>query len=195
MLVESPRLRLRSVEPGDLDALHDLDNDPEVMKWINGGLPVSRDYMETEILPLFMQYDEDNPVLGFWIVEEIRTGNFAGWVSLRATDDESEASLGYRFVRQCWGRGFATEASLALLHTAFESSRLKSVRASTYEENIGSQVVMKRLGMTHRRSYRLEPEELGDTSLSGEEVWDGDEVEFAVSRDAFIDFLSSSVSG
>ena len=55
ILLETERLRLRRFTEADADHLFALDNDPEVMRYLNGGMPTPRAVVETEILPGFMQ--------------------------------------------------------------------------------------------------------------------------------------------
>ena len=42
VFLESERLFLRRFTMHDADLLFELDNDPEVMRYVNGGIPVSR---------------------------------------------------------------------------------------------------------------------------------------------------------
>ena len=41
-LLETPRLRLRRFTAVDAEHLFALDNDPEVMRYLNGGVPTPR---------------------------------------------------------------------------------------------------------------------------------------------------------
>jgi len=43
VFLETERLLLRRFTESDVANLHDLDGNPEVMRFINGGRPVSRD--------------------------------------------------------------------------------------------------------------------------------------------------------
>ena len=58
---------------------------------------------------------------GIFAAVEKSTGRFLGWFHLRpgegAGPDEPE--LGYRLVRAAWGKGFASEGSIALVDKAF----------------------------------------------------------------------------
>lgn len=183
-LLETERIRLRQVVSSDETHLHALDNDPEVMRWINGGVPVSMEYIRREIMPLFMTYDKSRPLFGFWIVESIETGTFLGWVCMRSTGNKGEASIGYRLTRASWGKGLAIEAMGALMKEGMARGRLTRIIANTYEENIASRKVLEKLGMTLHRRYRMTAEALlmSDTSqASSTEPWDGDELEYVKS--------------
>ncbi|HWF78524.1 MAG TPA: GNAT family N-acetyltransferase, partial [Caulobacteraceae bacterium] len=112
MEIETPRLLLRPTIAADLKDLHGLEQDPEVMRYLNGGRPTP------------LEPDADRGFLmprgcdvGVWTVIERATGGFLGWVSVVPEADGGE--LGYRFRREHWGRGFATEAAGAVIADAF----------------------------------------------------------------------------
>lgn len=184
--METERLALRRFTVADGDHLFALDNDPEVMRYLNGGEPVSRDEIEHEILPDFLHESEGGGLLGYWAALEKASGQFVGWFSLRQYDGASldDAWLGYRLVRAMWGKGYATEGARLLIERAFSETTIQRVLATTYEHNVASRRVMEKLGMTHIRSFRLTPADLAATSFHSEsqEVWDGDEVEYAVTK-------------
>ena len=71
---------LRRFIEADLDHLFALDNDPEVMCYINGGTPTPRAVVENEILPGFIYYDARYPVYGFWAAAAKISGDFLGWL-------------------------------------------------------------------------------------------------------------------
>lgn len=60
--------------------------------------------------------------------------------------------------------------------------------ATTYEDNVASQRVMQKVGMTLVRRFRLTLEDLRgvDTFHTDEvEIWDGDDVEYALEKIAW----------
>jgi RimJ/RimL family protein N-acetyltransferase len=186
ILLETQRLRLRQFTAADVDHLYHLDNDPEVMRYINGGTPTSRDVIQNEILPGFCQYNGRLPGFGVWAAEERVTGEFVGWFSLRLTNESGrEAALGYRLKRAAWGKGYATEGAQALLRQSFTAWGLQRVVATTYEENMASRRVMEKVGMRLVRRFRLTPEDILDSDTfytESVEVWDGDDVEYAIEK-------------
>ncbi len=56
--LETDRLVLRRFTGADADNLIDLDSDPEVMRFLNGGVRTPRDEFEHDILPSFLRYYE-----------------------------------------------------------------------------------------------------------------------------------------
>ncbi|GJM42823.1 MAG: GNAT family acetyltransferase [Ardenticatenaceae bacterium] len=185
ILLETEHLRLRRFTLADADHLFALDNDPEVMRYLNGGTPVSRAAIEEEILPGFMRVDMVNPAFGFWAAEGIGTGEFVGWFSLRPLEERETAVLGYRLVKKVWGRGYATEGVRALIRKGFNEMGIRRVVATTYEENVASRRVMEKVGMTLVRRFRLTADDLASSDTfhtETVEVWDGDDVEYALEK-------------
>lgn len=186
ILLETERLRLRRFMESDVENLFELDNDRDVMRYINGGTPTAIDVIRDEILPGFLEYDDGLLAYGFWAVIGRQEGDFLGWVSLRPLEGTlREASLGYRLHKAAWGKGYATEAARALLDQGFGEMGLERVSATTYEKNVASCRVMEKLGMKLVRRFRITTDDLlsADTYHSSSlDVWDGDDLEYAVDR-------------
>ncbi|MEM7029253.1 MAG: GNAT family N-acetyltransferase [Chloroflexota bacterium] len=186
ILLTTERLILRRFTEADAQNLFELDNDPEVMRYINGGTPTPFEIIKDDILPSFITYDPDYPEFGFWAVQEKAGQGFVGWFSFRpANGNHSDIVLGYRFHQAVWGKGYATEGAQALINLGFGELGIECVIATTYEENMASRRVMEKLGMTFKRAFRLTPEDIqsSDTSYSdSDDVWDGDDVEYSIER-------------
>lgn len=142
MNLDTPRLHLRPVETSDLDALLALDADPEVMRYI-GPTPSRATYVD-ELLPRMMRWN--GQPLGFFAA--VHDGRFVGWFHLRpSVADESILELGYRLERAVWGRGLATEGSLALLRHGFGPLGMPAIDACADPRNAASIRVMVKCGM------------------------------------------------
>jgi RimJ/RimL family protein N-acetyltransferase len=181
------RLILRRFTEDDVENLVELDSDPEVMRYLNGGIATPRELVEREILPRFLRYYERYESFGIWAAIEKSTGMFIGWFSLRPPDERRlhEVTLGYRLRRATWGKGHATEGALALIRKGFRELGVQRVTATTYEYNTASRRVMEKTGMTLARRYRPTLEEVTDETsnhLTVGAVWDGDEVEYALTE-------------
>lgn len=154
ILLESARLRLRRFNAADLDRLVELDSDPEVMRWISYGVPTPRERYEREILPRWFAQYEATPLLGYWAAESREDGAFVGWFHLRPDRiDAGEQELGYRLRRAAWGRGLATEGSLALLEHGFRRVGAGRISARTLAGNHASQRVMQKCGLEYERDF------------------------------------------
>ena len=185
-LLETERLWLRRFTKADAGYLFALDNDPEVMRYLNGGKPTTRAIIEAQILPGFMQVDAVNPGFGFWAAEVKYDGEFVGWFSIRPlSHNPQEASIGYRLMRVAWGQGLATEGVCALIDKGFTELGLQRVFATTYEENLASRRVMEKAGMSLVRRFRITVDDLQATATfhtDAVDIWDGDDVEYALTK-------------
>lgn len=183
---ETERLRLRPLTAGDAQLLFELDNDPEVMRYLSGGPGTPLEQIQDEILPRFLGYADRAPWAGVWAAELRQSREFLGWFSLRPGEDLSlGGELGYRLKRAHWGSGLATEGARAAVGRAFELG-MPRVTGTTYEHNTGSRRVMEKLGMRLLRRFRLDAAELAGAATyaaTSDEAWEGDEVEYGLSRD------------
>jgi RimJ/RimL family protein N-acetyltransferase len=187
IFLETERLTLRRFTETDVDSLVELDSDPEVMRFLNGGIPTPRDLIEREILPRFLGYYERYNGYGVWATIEKATEAFVGWFGFRLPDGSGPdvVELGYRLRRAAWGKGYATEGARALIHKGFTELGVERVIATTFEHNTDSRRVMEKLGMTLLRRYRPTLDELTTASgnnLPADAVWEGDEVEYALTK-------------
>lgn len=186
VLLETERLILRRFTEADAANLYELDNDPDVMRFINGGIPTSRTIIQDVLLPAFLRYDAQNPGYGFWAATEKSTGEFLGWLSFRPTGSHpAEIALGFRLRKAVWGKGYAAEGSKALMRKGFTEMGVQRVVATTYEDNIQSRRVMEKIGMALVRMFRFTPQDLeqADTyHVDTMEIWEGYDVEYALEK-------------
>ncbi len=193
--LETERLVLRRLTEDDAELLWELDSDPEVMRWLNGGVATPRETIERETLPAFMAWYERPGEFGYWAAIDKGSGAFLGWFALHpvAGRPEDEGEIGYRLRRASWGQGLATEGVRALLAKSFGEMGLRRVFGTTYEENAGSRRVMEKAGMTLVRRFLWDPGEPAPaaTFVTTGEVWPGEDVEYAVTREEWERFAAT----
>jgi RimJ/RimL family protein N-acetyltransferase len=174
VFLETERLLLRRFTESDVANLHDLDGDPEVMRFINGGRPVSRDVIRNETLPRILRAYERFKGFGVWAAIERSTGEFVGWFEFYPRKDAvpEEIELGYRLRRSAWGKGYATEGSRALIRKGFTELGVQRVVAETMAVNAVSRRVMEKAGLKYVRTFhqewpeRIEGDEHGDVEYA-----------------------------
>lgn len=148
----SDALVLRSLRADDLDALVDLDSDPEVMRFITGGVVSTRRLYENVLLERMLAPGRADWRLGFFVVE--RRGQFVGWVHLRPDVFEPAwLELGYRLRREVWGKGIGTAACRGLLAHGASWFPGRGISARTTPDNVASRRVMEKLGMVHAADF------------------------------------------
>jgi RimJ/RimL family protein N-acetyltransferase len=173
VFLETPRLVLRRFTMADVDILVSLDADPDVMRYVTGGIATSREEIETEILPDWLAYYEQFEGYGFWAAIEKPTGEFLGWFHFYPQEEASdEAVLGYRLRKSAWGQGYATEGSRALIRKGFTEFGVQRVIAEAMAANLASRRVMEKSGLKFVRTfrsdwpYRIEGDEQGDVEYA-----------------------------
>ena len=117
-ILETPRLVLRHLEWGDLQALFALYRDPEIRRYFPEG---TRTLEQTrEELQWFLDGHPRHPELGLWATVEKRSGAFLGRCGLLpwTIDAKAEVELAFLIDKSRWGEGFATEAALGIIRHA-----------------------------------------------------------------------------
>jgi RimJ/RimL family protein N-acetyltransferase len=170
VFLETPRLVLRRFTRADVDNLVSLNADPDVMRFITGGIPMGRDEIENELLPAFLSYYERFEGYGFWAATQKRTGEFLGcfYLAPREGGAPGEAELGFRLRKAAWGKEYATEGSRALIRRGFTEFGVQRVVADTMAGNIASRRVLEKAGLRLIRAlhqpcpFPVEGDEFGD---------------------------------
>ncbi|MFD3332791.1 GNAT family N-acetyltransferase [Streptomyces sp. NPDC058700] len=170
IFLETDRLVLRAFTEADVDHLVALDGDPDVMRFITGGRPTSREVIQDRTLPRLLHTYPCFGTHGYWAAQEKATGAFLGWFEFRPLDDDSPAvvELGYRLNKAAWGSGYATEGSRALIRKGFTDLGVERVTANTMTVNAGSRRVMEKAGLSFLRGFTGDWPEAIEGSEQGE---------------------------
>ena len=149
MILQTDRLALREITPADLDFLAEAMADPEVMRFypkVN-----TRDEVREWIDRQLARYAEHGH--GVWLVLDRHAGHPVGrcGLTIQLVDGVPEPEIGYSMHRPFWRRGYATEAALGVRRWAFEVKGLERVISLVRPENLPSQGVARKLGMTPER--------------------------------------------
>lgn len=176
-ILETDRLRLRRFTRNDVDNLCDLNSDPAVMRYLNGGKPTARAQIRDEIIPFHLGVYQRFDRFGTWAAESRAGGEFLGWFHFRVGPggDVTNIDLGYRLRRAAWNKGYATEGSRALISMGFTALGVERVFGHTMTVNTGSRRVMEKCGMRLVRPFPYE----GSDDIEGSEHG---EVEYALTR-------------
>jgi ribosomal-protein-alanine N-acetyltransferase len=89
------------------------------------------------------------------------TGELVGSIEIRLIPPHKRGELGYWIGRPHWGRGYATEASAALLRWAFDTLDLHRVHAAHLGRNPASGAVLRKIGMRFEGRLRSHFEKWG----------------------------------
>ena len=159
--IETKRLLLRPFELDDLPDLHAMTSHEEVVRYLPEGVWTLEETREAlrKITDRYRRGPSIREAKYTLAVVEKDTKKVVGWCGLGPMDfDQSEVEIYYGISRDFWGRGIATEAAKELLHYGFRSIGLGEIVAIVKPENIASQRVIEKLGMTYRNRIGSLPE-------------------------------------
>ena len=156
-VIETERLILRPFTEDDIESSFLMNLDSEVSKYTGDGGIVSFDEIERRIREDVMGDYERNGY-GRFAVELKETAEFIGFCGLKYLPDLDETDLGYRFMSEFWGQGYATEASKACLDFGFKDLGLKRIIAMVLPENEGSIRVLDKLNFV-KEKFVEDPDE------------------------------------
>ncbi|WP_131535846.1 GNAT family N-acetyltransferase [Pedobacter nototheniae] len=150
IFAETERLLLRELLPEDINGLLQLDSDPEVHQYL-GQKTISTIEESSQNLNYIRQQYIDNGI-GRWAVIEKQTNQFIGWSGLKLITDLTNGhinyyDLGYRFIKEYWGKGYATESAKASISYAFNQLNANEVYAIADIDNLASIKILEKLGL------------------------------------------------
>jgi len=150
-ILETERILLRRLEMTDLDPLYKLYSDPELRRYFPEGvlnLEETREELEwhTNGHPHY-------PELGLWATIYKETGMFIGRCGLLPWEIEGklEVEIAYLLAKDFWHQGLATETAQGILKYGFETLNLPRIICLIDPDNVASQRVAERIGMTLER--------------------------------------------
>jgi ribosomal-protein-alanine N-acetyltransferase len=153
-ILETDRLVLREFVTDDLHAFFGLVSDSEVTRYTGDGVTTLAEAKQGMEERLFRDYQTYG--YGRWAVVSKPTGQVIGFAGLKYLDDLHETDLGYRFFKEHWGQGLATEIAKPILTYGFESLRLDRIIGIADIANKASIRVLEKVGFTFEKftTYR-----------------------------------------
>ncbi|KAL2862403.1 GNAT family N-acetyltransferase [Aspergillus lucknowensis] len=163
--LQSARLKLVPLGQEHFEITSKLDQDPEVMKYIGFGRPLTLDEAKevhewllstaTAVsglgLGTWVGYTNDDEPIGWWILAPapIEKDNDKDKPTSTENFSRERSEFGYRLLPRFWGKGYAKEGSRELLRHAFQDLGLTEVFGETMTVNAASRAVMAKCGLTH----------------------------------------------
>jgi RimJ/RimL family protein N-acetyltransferase len=138
---------LRNWQDSDLAGYAAMNCDPEVMKYFPR--PLTHEESEASMNRLRGLINQQG--WGLWAVEV--AGNFAGFTGLAMPKFEAPfmpcVEIGWRFLREYWGRNIAYRAAQQALDFGFGTLSLSEIVTFTASSNARSRRLMERLQFMH----------------------------------------------
>lgn len=153
-LFTSLRMGFRCWREADLDELNRMNGDPEVMRYF----PSVQTPDQNLAFLQRMQQQYQHRGYCYFAAELLETQCFIGFAGLSYQDYPAPftpcVDIGWRLLREAWGKGYATEAARRCRDFAFEMAGLDRIISVAPVVNTPSIHVMEKLGMKHRGIFR-----------------------------------------
>ncbi len=159
-ILETERLVLRTIGVDDAPFYLELVNDPAFHEFIGDRgirtLEAARDAIDKG--PVTMQATLGHSI---YLVELKGEGTPVGMSGLIKRETLDDVDIGYAFLPQFRGKGYAYEAAEAVLAHARKDVHLKRLVAITSPGNAGSIALLVRLGLQFEQLVHLTPDDTG----------------------------------
>lgn len=149
LIIQTQRLYLRELSQHDEYEIFKLNLDPEVLKYTRD-IPFKKVEDAKKFLQEYDQYSKYN--MGRWAVCLNETDKFIGWCGLKYHTNPRMVEVGYRFYKEFWGKGYATESTKASIDYGFNTLLLHEIYAHVHKDNLASIKVIENCGLQYLKS-------------------------------------------
>jgi ribosomal-protein-alanine N-acetyltransferase len=161
MKIETERLLIKPYEEGNLDECFKLMQDKELFTYMNMDVMPYEDYKELFrwLIDCYeTNFDEDFKYSFNITLKE--SGAHIGWCGIGGLEyDHCQKEIYYLIGKQNWRKGYAKEASEALLDYGFNVMGLKEIVGLCKSENIASKKVLEGIGLKFRYEVKGLPDD------------------------------------
>ncbi len=158
-MITTDRLLLRKPRREDASDLAVAYADPEVVRFMGDGSTATLDEVEQGIARWLERWESWG--MSLFSLERQEDGRIVGRAGFLRWDPETweiggtETELGWLLAREHWGRGYATEAALALRDWAFQDRGLTRLISLIQHENLRSIRVAERIDGRYERDVEV----------------------------------------
>ncbi len=149
IVFETERLRVRHFNDADIDNYFALQGNPQVMQYIRAPRTSkeSDSFFNEKIIP-----SSKEDFKGYWAVEKKDSREFIGcFVIIPLPDEPDKTQLGYSFLPDHWGNGYATEVTRKGVDYFHNRTPLTEIFGVTETANIASQKVLQKAGFNFKK--------------------------------------------
>ena len=152
---ETQRLVLNEINPNDAEFILELVNTPEWLEFIGerniGSVAQANEYIDKIIM---------NPKSNFWVVRTKDRQDAIAIITFIKKDYLDYHDLGFAFLSKYTNKGFAYEASMAVLSDAIKHFNYKNILATTVKANTNSIKLLKKLGFQFQKEIENDGDQL-----------------------------------
>jgi RimJ/RimL family protein N-acetyltransferase len=145
--IETKRLLLREWQSANLAVFTRINQDPRVLEFLPA--PLSLEETAAWIDRIKKHFADHG--FGLWAATLKDNGELIGYVGLNVPAFDAHFTpcieIGWRLASEHWGKGYATEAALAVLKVGFKEFGLDEIVSFTVPANNRSIHVMEKIGM------------------------------------------------
>lgn len=143
--IETKRLFMRPLEVGDLENICLLDTDPEIRSYFPEGA-LTNEQAKRELDRNILEWERWGH--GIFAMFEKETNVFVGRCGF-ARLSSGVIEFGYLLLKPYWGKGYATEATQAILDWGFENTDIDCVVGFAPLDHLASRRVLEKVGMKY----------------------------------------------
>lgn len=151
--IKTSRLLLRRWRSDDVEPFAAMCSDPEVMRYIGSGDTRTREQAAAAIAAFESAWEAKG--FGLFAVELLGSNRLIGFTGLTEPAFLPEimpaVEIGWRFKRQSWGKGYATEAARAVLRFGLGEAGISQIVSIHQVGNDASARIMQKLAMRFDR--------------------------------------------
>jgi [ribosomal protein S5]-alanine N-acetyltransferase len=152
-VMETARLRLRAVRPGDVTAVFTLFSDPTVTRYYGMDPYKTVDQAAQRVSAIRQNYLKRRGIR--WAITRQGDDTLIGTVGLMNWKPKFfSAALGYELAPAYWGQGMMTEALTAVLSYSFTLMALNRLEAYVVPQNAPSIALLQKLGFVNEGLMR-----------------------------------------
>jgi RimJ/RimL family protein N-acetyltransferase len=153
-VLETRRLILRRLEPGDAEFILALLNDPSFLRYIGDkgvrSLDDAREYIRTGPMASYERFG-----FGLFLTALREEGVPIGICGLLKRETLEDVDVGFAFLPRYWSQGYAFESASAVLAYGRKELGLRRIVAITSPDNTASMCVLEKLGLKFESMIRL----------------------------------------
>ena len=142
-IAQTKRMTLHRFSEKDVVGFYNLNADPQNIQFT--GDESFKDHAQTAAF--INSYDHyQRHGFGRWSLYSKQDGQYIGFCGLRYVAKTKSVDVGYRIMHQYWGKGLATEATIASLDIGFKQYDLKQIVSRARVDNPASIKVLLKTG-------------------------------------------------
>ncbi|QED46769.1 GNAT family N-acetyltransferase [Cytobacillus dafuensis] len=145
--IETERIKLRKITLEDVDDIYLYASNEEVSKYVPWD--THKTLFDTQKFVEFILKQYENKLIIPWGIENKGNGKLIGTIDLFSWQPKHQvAEISYVLSQDYWRKGITTEATNEVIKFGFEKMGLVRIQARSFLDNLASELVMKKVGMS-----------------------------------------------